>query len=96
MSWPVIFPNPASKNSRGVDIMMTTTNARFGLQAHQVFWNERGSIVCACCHIPYPGSDTWVWERWEEITSETMVEIDREGGHVACEGCGKEPRRIVR
>ena len=28
---------------------------RFGLQAHQVFWNEQGSIVCACCHIPYPG-----------------------------------------
>ena len=47
-------------------------------------------------HIPYPGSDTWVWERWEEITPETMVEIDREGGRVACEGCGKEPRRIVR
>ena len=32
----------------------------------------------------------------EEITPATMVEIDREGGHVACEGCGKEPRRIVR
>jgi hypothetical protein len=25
-----------------------------------------------------------------------MVEIDREGGRVVCEGCGKEPRRIVR
>jgi hypothetical protein len=32
----------------------------------------------------------------EEITPETMAEIDREGGRVACEGCGKEPRRIVR
>lgn len=40
------------------------TTPRFGLQAHQVFWNERGRVVCACCHVPYPGSDTWVWERW--------------------------------
>ena len=69
---------------------------RFGLKAHQVFWNEQGSIVCACCHIPYPGTDTWVWERWEEITPADMVEIDRQGGRVACEGCGKEPSRIVR
>jgi len=69
---------------------------RFGFQERQVFWNEQGEVVCACCHIPYPGSDTWVWERWEEITPATMVEIDRECGHVACEGCGKVPRRIVR
>ena len=69
---------------------------RFGLREHQVFWSAQGAIVCACCHIPYPGSDTWVWEQWEEITPEVMVEIDRHGGQVACEGCGKEPRRIVR
>jgi hypothetical protein len=25
-----------------------------------------------------------------------MVEIDRQGGGVACEGCGKEPSRIAR
>ena len=59
---------------------ITAREPRFGFQEHQVFWNERGAIVCACCHIPYPGSDTWVWERWEEITPEIMVEIDREGG----------------
>ena len=67
---------------------------RFGFQAHQVFWSEEGAIVCACCHIPYPGSDTWVNERWEEITPDTMREIAASGGHVRCEGCGKEPRRI--
>jgi hypothetical protein len=59
---------------------MATTRIRFGLQEHQVFWSEQGSIVCASCHIPYPGSDTWVWERREEITPEVMVEIDRHGG----------------
>jgi hypothetical protein len=37
-----------------------------------------------------------VWDQWEEITPAVMVEIDRAGGHVACDGCGKEPRRIVR
>lgn len=37
-----------------------------------------------------------MWERWEEITPETMAEIDHEGGSVVCEGCGREPRRIVR
>ncbi len=31
---------------------------RWGLQEHRVFWNEMGAIVCANCHIPYPGSDT--------------------------------------
>ena len=72
----------------------TTRSPRLGLHADQVFWSERGEIVCACCHIPYPGSDTWIWERWEEITPAVMAEIDREGGHVACEGCGKEPRRL--
>ena len=69
---------------------------RFGLKAHQVFCNAQGSIVCAWCHLPYPGPDTWGWERWEEITHDDMVEIDRQGGRVACEGCGKEPSRIVR
>ena len=32
----------------------TAREPRFGFHEHQVFWNEQGSIVCACCHIPYP------------------------------------------
>ena len=51
----------------------TMRSPRFGLQEHQVFWNEEGAIVCASCHTPYPGSGTWVWERWEGITPETMA-----------------------
>ena len=66
---------------------------RFGFQPHQVFWSEQGEVVCACCHVPYPGSDTWVWDGWTEITPAVMAEIEREGRTVKCEGCGKEPRR---
>ena len=83
-----VFRSPA-------EVAMAAT-PRFDLQEHQLFWNEQGSVVCACCHIPYPGCDTWVWERWEEITPETMAEIDRQGGRVACEGCCRKPSRIVR
>ena len=75
---------------------MATTTPRFRLQEHQAFWNERGTVVCACCHIPYPGSDTWVWERWEEIAPEIMLAIVRQGGRVACEGCGRAPNGILR
>jgi hypothetical protein len=70
-----------------------TGRPQFGLQEHQVFWSEQGEIICACCHIPYPGSDTWIWERWSEITPEVMAAIEREGKTVECESCGKEPRR---
>lgn len=74
-----------------------TRTPRFGLREHQVFWNQRGEVCCACCHIPYPGSDTWVFERWSEITPDLMAVIDKQGsGRVACEGCGKQPSRIVR
>ena len=73
-----------------------TATPRFGFQAHQVFWSETGVIACACCHIPYPGSDTWVWDHWEEITPDMMAEFDRQGARVACERCGKEPRRLAR
>ncbi|MEZ4651961.1 MAG: hypothetical protein R3E97_24805 [Candidatus Eisenbacteria bacterium] len=76
--------------------MTPTRTPRFGLQEHQVFWNEEGAIVCACCHLPHPGSDTWRSERWQEITPESVIAIEDAGGHVACEGCGKVPSRIVR
>ncbi len=69
---------------------------RFGLKEHQVFWNQQGAVVCACCHIPYPGSDTWVQEHWKEVTPEDAQEAARRGWRMACEGCGREPSRIVR
>ena len=63
----------------------TTREPRFGFKAEQVFWSEKGEVACAGCDVlPYPGSDTWVWDRWAEITPEVMTEIDREGGTIAC------------
>jgi hypothetical protein len=49
---------------------------------HRVLWNDQGIVVCACCHIPFPGSDTWAWERWEEITPEIVLAIIRQCGRV--------------
>lgn len=69
---------------------------RFGFAEHQVFWNEWGEVACASCPIPYPGSDTWVFDRWEEITPSVMAEIAREGQTIACHYCGRVPSRIVR
>jgi hypothetical protein len=37
-----------------------------------LFWSERGELCCAT-HAPYPGSDTWNWERWQ-----AMSESDRQ------------------
>ena len=72
-------------------------DTRYGFQEHQVFWNEWGEDACAGCDVlPYPGSDTWVFDRWEEVTPAVMAEIDREGGTVKCHYCGREPSRIVR
>ncbi len=32
-----------------------------------LFWSERGEVCCAT-HAPYPGSDTWIWQRWSPMT----------------------------
>jgi hypothetical protein len=63
--------------------------AKYGLKDHQVFWNNRGEVCCSCCCIPYPGSDTWLSEQWEEINAETISEYG-----LACEYCGKIPTKI--
>jgi hypothetical protein len=52
------------------------------------FWSERGHITCFQ-HTPYPGSDTWEWERWEAITAREREELEREIGKVKCEVCGE-------
>ena len=28
-----------------------------------LYWSERGAVCCAE-HMPWPGTDTWIWERW--------------------------------
>jgi len=73
-----------------------TREPRFGFREHQVFWNQRGEVACACCHVPYPGSDTWVFERWEEITPAMARQMLRELGQLLpCECCGKKPSLLA-
>ena len=54
-----------------------------------LYWNERGHVGCAG-HIPYEGSDTWVWERWEPLPPEAA---ELSGRPLRCETCGKGARR---
>ena len=52
-----------------------------------LFWSERGEVACAT-HAPYPGSDTWNWERWSPMTEEERREWARLLGHPPqCEVC---------
>jgi hypothetical protein len=52
-----------------------------------LFWSERGEISCAI-HAPYPGTDTWKWERWRLLTEEEAREWTRQLGHPPkCEVC---------
>ncbi len=58
---------------------MTQQAEQTALKARQtgdhttLFWSERGEVCCAT-HAPYPGSDTWIWQRWT-----AMTEMDRRG-----------------
>ena len=55
-----------------------------------LYWNERGHIGCAR-HVPYKGSDTWNWERWEPVPADVLHhELGRE---LRCETCGLEITR---
>lgn len=67
-----------------------------GLQPHQVFWAETGEVACACCPLPYPGTDTWNRDRWQEITPEEAQEAARLGQPLACDHCGKPASTVVR
>lgn len=59
-----------------------------------LYWSERGAIGCAA-HTPYPGSDTWNWERWEPVPVEAIDLAKAEAGLRVprCEVCGKEATR---
>ncbi len=55
-----------------------------------LFWSERGAVCCAL-HAPYPGTDTWIWERWRLITGAEQQEWARAVGSAPrCEICRKE------
>ena len=60
-----------------------------------LLWNERGQIGCTkSTHSPYPGSDTWVWERWRVITRNAAIAFEREVGRPpSCEACDAIARR---
>lgn len=55
----------------------------------KVYFSERGEIACGE-HAPYPGTDTFRWERWRIVTPAIAAEWARQGGGVMkCETCGK-------
>ena len=63
--------------------MNTCTNAT------TLFWSERGRIGCTKPgHMPFPGTDTFVWERWEPVDEKTA----RVNG-LKCETCAARERR---
>jgi len=68
---------------------MTTTNAPTTTTKPDLYWSERGQIGCTTPgHAPYPGSDTWVWERWKRISPRQAEEFEREVGRPpSCETC---------
>jgi hypothetical protein len=51
-----------------------------------LYWNERGQINCEQ-HIPYPGSDTWVFEHWKKIDRASAKEAAEKGMELVCETC---------
>lgn len=74
---------------------MSTTSAT---AKHPIlYWSERGQIGCALPgHAPYRGTDTWVWERWKQITPSEAAEFVREVGRLpSCETCDAIARRAL-
>jgi len=69
---------------------MTISNATTTTTTKPLLYvSERGQIGCALPgHAPYPGTDTWVWERWNPITPREAAEFEREIGRPpVCETC---------
>ena len=68
--------------------MEVAKQAREARDTSTLFWSERGEVTCAT-HAPYPGSDTWNWERWSPMTEEERREWTRLLGRAPeCEVCG--------
>jgi hypothetical protein len=51
-----------------------------------LYWNERGQINCEQ-HIPYPGSDTWIFEHWKRIDRGSAKDAKEKGMELVCETC---------
>ena len=64
-----------------------------GLSAEALYWSERGEVACGR-HTPYPGSDTWAWDGWREMTAADRAGWNREAGNApVCETCAARGRR---
>jgi len=74
---------------------VTTMTSKTATMTPRLLWSEHGAIGCELPgHAPYPGSDTYVWERWRRITPREAAEFEREVGRPpACEACLADSRR---
>ncbi len=67
--------------------IQTALKARHTGDRETLFWSERGAVCCAI-HAPYPGSDTWNWERWSMMNEAETREWSRWLGRAPrCEVC---------
>jgi len=58
-----------------------------------LYWDQRGAIACKR-HMPFPGSDTFVWDDWRPITKSEAEGFEREVGRPpACDTCEAIRRR---
>ena len=58
-----------------------------------LWWSEAGAIACPK-HMPFRGSDSFVFGRWRRITKAEIAEFTREVGRApACETCMAIERR---
>ncbi len=65
----------------------TALRARRAGDRATLFWSEHGEICCAT-HAPYPGTDTWNWERWSRMTeAEEREWTSMLGSAPRCEVC---------
>ena len=70
--------------------MAVAKQAREARDTSILFWSERGAVCCAL-HAPYPGTDTWIWERWRLMTDAESQEWTRALGQPPrCEICREE------
>jgi hypothetical protein len=75
-------------NPSGRDRRMARTPSESGL-----YWDERGRLACAL-HTPYELSDTWIFDRWQPMSHDDVIDFaDVAGQPARCETCGREATR---
>jgi hypothetical protein len=59
-----------------------------------LLWSEQGRVCCPT-HAPYPGTDSWRFDRWRRMSAREIASFAAESGlPVECEVCG--PRALAR